>query len=152
MKNLETITKCEQVYNPEDMASGVDSFSSNNAEIMKQIQEEQAAKELEAKKNAAKLQLQKDSFEQEFSAITYRKDNNTVKAKNEALKLRTAENEAYLAGNINTETHQHNIEKIDKDLRDKINKIEDEFSTAYNKLCTKNPEGYRYSRTGSYRW
>ena len=66
--------------------------------------------------------------------------------------MRTAEIEAYLAGNINTETHQHNIEKIDKDLRDKINKIEDEFNTAYNKLCTKNPEGYRYSRTGSYRW
>ena len=97
MKDLETIMKCEQVYNPEDMASGVDSFSSNNAEIMKQIQEEQAAKELEAKKNAAKLQLQKDSFEQEFAAINYRKDNSIVKAKNEALKLRTAENEAYLA-------------------------------------------------------
>lgn len=132
-------------FNAEAMASNVDSFSSPNAEIMKQIQKEQAEKELEAKKNAAKLQLQKDSFEQEFEAIKYRRDNNQVKAKNEALKARTAENNAYLAGDILTEVHQKNIQKIESDLRDKINKINDEFNRAFSNLRNKNPEGYRYS-------
>ena len=58
MKDLETIMKCEQVYNPEDMASGVDSFSSNNAEIMKQIQE------------LGHLQMQIKIPFQQFSAIS----------------------------------------------------------------------------------
>ena len=146
MKNLlENYPKCEEKNSAETMAAGVDSFSNPNAEIMKQIQKEQAEKELEAKKNAAKIQLQKDSFEQEYKAIEYRRENNKTKAKNEALKARTAENDAYYAGGVETDAHQKRNEKIETELREKLGKIDDEFNKAYLNLRSKNPDGYRYS-------
>lgn len=59
---------------------------------MKEIAEEEKQREREAQKNAAKIQLQKDAYEQEYGVIKNRRDKALYNANNEATKARTEEN------------------------------------------------------------
>ena len=65
--------KCEE-FDPEKVAAGVDDFSKPNADIMKEIAEEEKKREREAQKNAAKIQLQKDAYDQEYDVLKNRRD------------------------------------------------------------------------------
>ena len=136
--------KCEE-FDPEKVAAGVDDFDKPNAEIMKEIAEEEKKREREAQKNAAKIQLQKDAYDQEYEVLKNRRDKAKFNANNEATKARTAENERFQAGEIRVEDHQAKLDEI-LETRDKaVSKADREFSTAIQKLREKNPEGYRRS-------
>jgi len=154
MKNLNVLvgnqfaTVKSEEFNPDAVAAGVDNFSKPNADIMKEIEEEEAKRVRDAQKNAAKIQLQKDSYDQEYEVLKNRKDKAIFNANNEATKARTEENNRFKAGEVLVEDHKAKLDDI-IETRDKaINKAEKEFSTAVGKLREKNPDGYSRSYRG----
>ena len=149
MKNFAEVlvgvnNKCMAIE--DDACASVDSFSKPNAEIMKEIEAEEKAREREEQKNAAKIQLQKDSYKQESEAIEVRHSRAVSDAKVDRLKAITKENDAYKAGGVDTKDHQSNLEKIEEDYSKAVNKADKERVTALENLRTKNPEGYRRNR------
>ncbi len=135
---------CE-AFDPDKTAAGVDDFDKPNAEIMKEIAEEEKQREREAQKNAAKIQLQKDAYEQEYGVIKNRRDKALYNSNNEATKARTEENARFQAGEVKVEDHKIKINEIGEACDKARTKAEKEFLAAMSKLREKNPEGYRRS-------
>ena len=131
----------------EDEACGVvDGFSKPNADIMKEIKAEEEARVRDEQKNAAKNQLQLDSFRQEKEAIELRYDRAIADAKAVKLKARTNENNAYTEGGVDTEVHKQNLEKIERAYDEACEKARREKNKAMDNLRTKNPRGYDRDR------
>ena len=130
----------------DDACASVDDFSKPNAEIMKEIEAEEKAREREEQKNAAKNQLQKDSYKQESEAIELRYTRAVAEAKADRLKAITKENDAYKEGGVDTKVHQENLRKIEDEYQKAENKAGDARCTALENLRTKNPEGFRRNR------
>jgi hypothetical protein len=131
----------------EDDACGVvDGFSKPNADIMKEIKAEEEARVRDEQKNAAKNQLQLDSYRQEKEAIELRFDRAIAEAKADKLKARTKENNAYTEGGVDTEVHKQNLEKIERAYDEACEKAQREKNKAMNNLRTKNPRGYDRDR------
>jgi hypothetical protein len=130
----------------DEACASVDGFSKPNADIMKEIEAEEKERERTEQKNAAKIQLQKDSYQQESEAIELRHDRAIADAKAYRLKAITKENDAYKAGGVDTKEHQSNLRKIEEDFYKAQNKAEDARRTALENLRMKNPEGYRRVR------
>ena len=130
----------------DEACASVDGFSKPNAEIMKEIEAEEKAREREEQKNAAKIQLQKDSYKQESEAIELRYSRAMADAKADRLKAITKENDAYKSGGVDTKDHQENLRKIEDEYRKAENKAYETKEIALNNLRTKNPEGYRRNR------
>lgn len=131
----------------EDETCGVvDGFSKPNADIMKEIKAEEEARVRDEQKNAAKNQLQLDSFRQEKEAIELRYDRAIAEAKADKLKARTKENNAYTEGGVDTEVHKQNLEKIERAYDEACEKAQREKNKAMNNLRTKNPRGYDRDR------
>ena len=61
-----TNIKCMAIE--DEACASVDGFSKPNSEIMKEIEAEEKAREREEQKNAAKIQLQKDSYHPCFTS------------------------------------------------------------------------------------
>lgn len=131
--------KCAAV----DDCSAVDGFSNPNAEIMAEIKQEEEERVREQQKNAAKIQLQEDSYRQEKEKIVLRKKRAEESAQTKKLKARTAENEKFANGGISIEDHQKNLRDIEEEYDKEISKADNEYRTAYNKLKQMNPEGYK---------
>jgi hypothetical protein len=131
----------------EDEACGVvDGFSKPNADIMKEIKAEEEARVRDEQKNAAKNQLQLDSYRQEKEAIELRYDRAIAEAKADKLKARTKENNAYTEGGVDTEVHKQNLEKIERAYDEACEKARREKNKAMDNLRTKNPRGYDRDR------
>ena len=130
----------------DEACASVDGFSKPNADIMKEIEAEEKAREREEQKNAAKIQLQKDSYRQESEAIELRYQRAIADAKADRLKAITKENDAYKAGGVDTKEHQENLRKIEEDYNKADNKASSARYDALENLRTKNPEGYRRNR------
>ena len=130
----------------DEACASVDGFSKPNAEIMKEIEAEEKAREREEQKNAAKIQLQKDSYRQESEAIELRYQRAIADAKADRLKAITKENDAYKSGGVDTKDHQENLRKIEEDYYKAESKANEARNTALDNLRTKNPEGYRRNR------
>ena len=149
MKNFaEVITgvnnKC--MATGDDECASVDGFSKPNADIMKEIEAEEKAREREEQKNAAKNQLQKDSYKQESEAIELRYSRAIAEAKADRLKAITKENDAYKEGGVDTKAHQENLRKIEDEYQKAESKANDTRYTALENLRMKNPEGFRRNR------
>lgn len=130
----------------DEACASVDGFSKPNADIMKEIEAEEKAREREEQKNAAKIQLQKDSYRQESEAIELRHQRAIADAKADRLKAITKENDAYKAGGVDTKEHQENLRKIEEDYNKAESKASNARHDALENLRTKNPEGYRRNR------
>jgi hypothetical protein len=131
----------------EDEVCGVvDGFSKPNADIMKEIKAEEEARVRDEQKNAAKNQLQLDSFRQEKEAIELRYDRAIADAKAVKLKARTNENNSYTEGGVDTEVHKQNLEKIERAYDEACEKASREKRKAMDNLRTKNPRGYDRDR------
>ena len=130
----------------DEACASVDGFSKPNADIMKEIEAEEKAREREEQKNAAKIQLQKDSYRQESEAIELRHQRAIADAKADRLKAITKENDAYKAGGVDTKEHQENLRKIEEDYNKAESKANTARYDALENLRTKNPEGYRRNR------
>jgi hypothetical protein len=131
----------------EDEACGVvDGFSKPNADIMKEIKAEEEARVRDEQKNAAKNQLQLDSYRQEKEAIELRYDRAIADAKAVKLKARTNENNSYTEGGVDTEVHKQNLEKIERAYDEACEKARREKNKAMDNLRTKNPRGYDRDR------
>lgn len=126
-----------------DDCSNVDGFSNPNAEIMAEIKKEEEDRVREQQKNAAKIQLQEDSYRQEKEKIELRKKRAEETAQTKKLKTRTAENEKFASGGISIEDHQKNLKDIEEEYNKEISKAAEEYRTAYGKLKQMNPEGYK---------
>lgn len=152
MKNLFLVAAClastnflREEFSADGISGGVDGFSKPNADLMKEIEEEEAKRVRDEQKNAAKNQLQIDTFDQEFEAIRNRRDKAVYNANNKALKLRTEDNAKYLAGGVDTSSHKENLTKITEAKDKEVSDAEKEYRKACDNLRTKNPEGYRRS-------
>lgn len=132
----------------DDECAAVDGFSKPNADIMKEIKKEEEERVREEQKNAAKNQLQLDSYKQEAEAIELRYKRAESDAYATKLKERTAENNAYTEGGVDTEAHKQNLEKIEKKYNDAIDKAQQEKRKAMDNLRQRNPRGYDRSRWG----
>lgn len=132
----------------DDECAVVDGFSKPNADIMKEIKEEEEKRVRDEQKNAAKNQLQIDSYKQESEAIELRYKRAESEAYAAKLKARTAENNAYTEGGVDTEVHKANLEKIEKTYNDAIEKANKERCKALDNLRQRNPRGYDRSRWG----
>ena len=130
----------------DDACASVENFSKPNAEIMKEIEAEEKAREREEQKNAAKNQLQKDSYRQESEAIELRYSRAVAEAKADRLKAITKENDAYKEGGVDTKVHQENLRKIEDEYQKAESKASDARYTALENLRMKNPEGFRRNR------
>lgn len=130
----------------DDECASVDGFSKPNADIMKEIEAEEKAREREEQKNAAKNQLQKDSYKQESEAIELRYTRAMADAKADRLKAISKENDSYKEGGVDTKVHQENLRKIEDDYCKAENKANEARSTALENLRMKNPEGFRRNR------
>lgn len=130
----------------DEACASVDGFSKPNAEIMKEIEAEEKAREREEQKNAAKNQLQKDSYKQESEAIELRYSRAIADAKADRLKAITKENDSYKEGGVDTKAHQENLRKIEDEYQKAENKANDTRYTALENLRMKNPEGFRRNR------
>ena len=121
----------------------VDGFSKPNADIMKEIKEEEEARIREEKKNAAKNQVSEDMCRQKYEAINLRKKRAEEKAYADRLKARTDENKKYQAGDLDTEEHRKNLEKIQDTYDTEMRKISLQFEKDCDNLRTANPDAYR---------
>lgn len=144
-ENIQSVNnKCMAIE--DEACASVDGFSKPNADIMKEIEAEEKAREREEQKNAAKIQLQKDSYRQESEAIELRHQRAIADAKADRLKAITKENDAYKAGGVDTKEHQENLRKIEEDYNKAESKANTARYDALENLRTKNPEGYRRNR------
>lgn len=130
----------------DDECANVDGFSKPNADIMKEIAEEEAARVRTEQKNAAKNQVKKDSYAQEYNAIELRYKRAEAEAQAERLKAMTKENKNYNEGGVDTDEHRKNLEKIEDEYRTALDKAHRERSKALDNLRTKNPDGYNRYR------
>lgn len=130
----------------DEACASVENFSKPNAEIMKEIEAEEKEREREEQKNAAKNQLQKDSYKQESEAIELRYSRAVADAKADRLKAITKENNAYKEGGVDTKVHQENLRKIEDEYQKAESKAADARHTALENLRMKNPEGFRRNR------
>lgn len=136
--------KCMAVE--DEACNSVDGFSKPNKEMMDEIAKEEQAREREEQKNAAKNQLQKDSYKQESEAIELRYHRAVSEAKADRLKAITKENNAYKDGGVDTKEHQENLRKIEEEYSKAESKAYEVRNTALENLRMKNPEGYRRVR------
>ena len=144
-ENIQSVNnKCMAIE--DEACASVDGFSKPNADIMKEIEAEEKAREREEQKNAAKIQLQKDSYRQESEAIELRHQRAITDAKADRLKAITKENDAYKAGGVDTKEHQENLRKIEEDYNKAESKANTARYDALENLRTKNPEGYHRNR------
>ena len=130
----------------DETCDAVDGFSKPNAEIMKEIKAEEEARVRDEQKNAAKNQLQLDSYRQDKEAIELRYDRAIADAKAVKLKARTNENNSYTEGGVDTEVHRQNLEKIERAYDEACEKARREKNKAMDNLRTKNPRGYDRDR------
>lgn len=149
MKNFAEVisgvnNKCMAVE--DDACASVDSFSKPNEDLMKEIKAEEEARIRDEQKNAAKNQLQLDSYRQEKEAIELRYDRAIADAKADKLKARTKENNAYTEGGVDTAVHKQNLEKIENTYDEACEKARREKNKAMDNLRTKNPKGYDRDR------
>ena len=132
----------------DDECANVDGFSKPNADIMKEIKDEEEKRVRDEQKNAAKIQLQVDSYKQESEAIELRYKRAEEEAYVTKLKARTAENKAYTEGGIDTEVHKANLEKIERAYDEAMDKASRERTKALDNLRQRNPRGYERTRWG----
>lgn len=125
----------------EDLAA-VDNVSRPNKDIMDEIKKEEEDRIREEKKNAAKNQVSEDNCRQQKEAIELRFMRAQERAHTERLKARTAENQKYQAGDIDTEDHKANLTKITEEYYQAIRKAEEERDKALENLQTANPRAY----------
>ena len=137
------IMDSRKMMSAEDDCSSVDNFSRPNKEIMDEIKKEEEARIRDEKKNAAKNQMAEDNCRQQYEALQLRKKRAEEKAHATRLKKRTEENEKYQEGDVDTEEHRQNLEKIQNEYEESIRNADKEFSKACDNLETANPSAYR---------
>ena len=146
MKNFTEVGVVSHKCMAVEDCDAVDGFSKPNADIMKEIKAEEEARVRNEQKNAAKNQLQLDSYRQEKEAIELRYDRAVSDAKATKLKARTNENSSYAEGGTDTEVHKQNLEKIEHTYNEAVEKARRERDKAMSNLRTKNPHGYDRDR------
>lgn len=144
MKNFGMIlgTMCMMAVE-DDACASVDGFSRPNKEIMDEIKKEEEERIRNEKKNAAKNQMSEDNCRQQYEALQLRKKRAETDAHATRLKKRTEENQKYQNGELDTEEHKANLEKIENEYEEAIRKSDKEFSRACKNLETANPSAYR---------
>lgn len=120
----------------DDACASVDSFSRPNKEIMEQIKKEEEERLFNEKKNAAKNQMAEDDCRQKYEAIDLRKKRAYARAQEDRLKKRTEENRKYQEGELDTEAHRQNLEKIQNEYEEAIRIADREFNKACDNLET----------------
>lgn len=120
----------------DDACASVDSFSRPNKEIMEQIKKEEEERLFNEKKNAAKNQMAEDDCRQKYEAIDLRKKRAYARAQEDRLKKRTEENRKYQEGELDTEVHRQNLEKIQNEYEEAIRIADREFNKACDNLET----------------
>ena len=137
MNNFGTIvgTMCMMAAE-DDACASVDSFSRPNKEIMEQIKKEEEERLFNEKKNAAKNQMAEDDCRQKYEAIDLRKKRAYARAQEDRLKKRTEENRKYQEGELDTEVHRQNLEKIQNEYEEAIRIADREFNKACDNLET----------------
>lgn len=114
----------------------VDGFSRPNKDIMDEIKKEEEERIRNEKKNAAKNQMAEDNCRQQYEALQLRKKRAEEDAHATRLKKRTEENKKYQEGELDTEEHRKNLEKIQNDYDEAMRKAEREFMKACDNLET----------------
>lgn len=128
----------------DDSCASVDGFSRPNKEIMELVKKEEEERLLNEKKNAAKNQLAEDDCRQKYEAIELRKKRAYARASEDRLKKRSEENRKYQEGELDTEVHRQNLEKIQNEYEEAIRVADREFSKACDNLETAaGPSMYR---------
>lgn len=120
----------------DDACASVDGFSRPNKEIMEQIKKEEEERLFNEKKNAAKNQMAEDDCRQKYEAIDLRKKRAYARAQEDRLKKRTEENRKYQEGELDTEVHRQNLEKIQNEYEEAIRIADREFNKACDNLET----------------
>lgn len=120
----------------DDACASVDGFSRPNKEIMEQIKKEEEERLFNEKKNAAKNQMAEDDCRQKYEAIDLRKKRAYARAQEDRLKKRTEENRKYQEGELDTEAHRQNLEKIQNEYEEAIRIADREFNKACDNLET----------------
>lgn len=120
----------------DDACASVDGFSRPNKEIIEQIKKEEEERLFNEKKNAAKNQMAEDDCRQKYEAIDLRKKRAYARAQEDRLKKRTEENRKYQEGELDTEVHRQNLEKIQNEYEEAIRIADREFNKACNNLET----------------
>ena len=120
----------------DDACASVDGFSRPNKEIMEQIKKEEEERLFNEKKNAAKNQMAEDDCRQKYEAIDLRKKRAYARAQEDRLKKRTEENRKYQEGELDTEVHRQNLEKIQNEYEEAIRIADSEFNKACDNLET----------------
>lgn len=120
----------------DDACASVDGFSRPNKEIMEQIKKEEEERLFNEKKNAAKNQMAEDDCRQKYEAIDLRKKRAYARAQEDRLKKRTEENRKYQEGELDTEVHRQNLEKIQNEYEEAIHIADREFNKACDNLET----------------
>lgn len=123
--------------------AAVDDFSRPNKDIMDEIKKEEEERIRNEKKNAAKNQMAEDKCRQQYEALQLRRKRAEEDAFATRLKKRTEENKKYQEGELDTEEHRKNLEKIQNEYEETIRKADKEFSKACENLETANPSAYR---------
>ena len=126
----------------ENDLNSVDAVSRPNKDIMDEIKKEEENRIREEKKNAAKNQVAEDNCRQQKEAIELRFMRAQERAHTDRLKARTAENQKYQAGDIDTEDHKKTLNKIAEEYYQAIRKAEEERNKALENLQTANPRAY----------
>lgn len=126
----------------ENDLNSVDAVSRPNKDIMDEIKKEEEDRIREEKKNAAKNQVAEDNCRQQKEAIELRFMRAQERAHTDRLKARTAENQKYQAGDIDTEDHKKALDKISEEYYQTIRKAEEERDKALENLQTANPRAY----------
>lgn len=144
MKNFETLNPFSKMLCDrfEEDVNAVDNVSRPTKDIMEEIKKEEEDRIREEKKNAAKNQLAEDNCRQQYEAILVRYNRAKERAMTDKLKSRTTENDAYKAGNLDTEEHRENLSKIEDTYDEAIRKAEKEKQKALENLRTANPKAY----------
>lgn len=126
----------------EDDLNKVDGFSRPNAAMMDEIKKEEEERIYNEQKNAAKNQVAEDEMRQKYETLQLRKKRADEKNHAERLKKRTEENNKYRAGELDTEDHRNNLEKIENEYFEASRKAESEYNKALSNLRTSNPKMY----------
>lgn len=126
----------------ENDLNSVDAVSRPNKDIMDEIKKEEEDRIREEKKNAAKNQVAEDNCRQQKEAIELRFMRAQERAHTDRLKARTAENQKYQAGDIDTEDHKKALDKISEEYYQTIRRAEEERDKALENLQTANPRAY----------
>lgn len=120
----------------DDDCAVVDGFSRPNKDIMDEIKKEEEERIRNEKKNAAKNQMAEDNCRQQYEALQLRRKRAEEDAFATRLKKRTEENKKYQEGELDTEEHRKNLEKIQNEYDEAIRKADREFTKACDNLET----------------